>query len=206
MKRLHSFLVSMVALSLAGVLAACNHEPTKPPVQGISEAGKQKAFADVSFYRNQAESRIKSAKSQFNNYEKKDEALGAIEKAYSAAAGRGNAFIEIVQLNLTAKVFSETTLEPHVAEVKKAFDQMDSTVEGEFKKRREFLEKKTGMKSSVSAITIENPIESTLVGLAKAGVVIWQAAQAAKKEAVEDIKKELDKRRWREWSQIKFEE
>lgn len=199
--------VSAVLVVLSLTLASCIHEPTKPTVPAVAEAAKQKAFSDVSYYRNQAEDRIKMAKSRFSGYEKKEEALDAIQKAYADAAARGNAFIETVQLSLTAKALDETVLDPYVKQIQTSFGKLDATIDEEIKKKREHNEKKTGIKSSVSALTIGGDVvEGAVVGLVKAGVVIWQAAQTAKKEEIEDIKNELEKRRWKDWSQIKEQE
>lgn len=196
----------MVVLSLT--LASCIHWPTKPTVPAVAEAAKQKAFSDVSYYRNKAEDRVKMAKSRFNGYEKKEEALDAIQKAYADAAARGNAFIETVQLHLTANALNEAILDPYVKQIQTSFEKLDATIDEETKNwKREHNEKKTGSKSLVSAFTIGGDVvEGVVVGLAKAGVVIWQAAQTAKKEEIEAIKNELEKRRWKGWSQIKEQE
>ena len=209
MKNFLVLLVSVVLVTLTFGLSSCNHKEVKPTVPVVAEPDKQKAFNDVSYYRNQAETKVKSAKLRFKDYDKKEEALIAIEKAYSDTAARGNAFIETVQLNLTAKTLTETTLDPYVKQIQDSLSKLDETIEVQTKKKNEYIEKKTGMKSiesTVKGLTIGGDIiEGVVVGLAKAGVVIWQAAQTAKREGIDDIKKELEKRRWKDWNDIKTE-
>ena len=77
---------------------------------------------------------------------------------------------------------------------------MDETIGEQTKKKNEHIE------STEKGITIGGDIiEGVVVGLAKAGVVIWQAAQTANREEIDDIKKELEKRRWKDWNSIKTE-
>lgn len=197
MKNTSGLFVTIVLFILAIVPAACSHASGKPSGPDIT-----KAFNDISVCRNQAESWIKSANSRFKEYEKKDEALKAIEDAYSAAAARGNAFIETVQLNLTAKSLSKTQLEPYVSDVKTSIDKLKTTIDDEEKKMRNFLANSTDTKSFIGGLITSDIVEGAVVGLTKAGITIWQAAQKAKKEEIEDIKKELGKRRWQDWGQI----
>lgn len=206
MKDFLVLLVSVVLVTLTFGLSSCNHKEVKPTVPAVAEPDKQKAFNDVSYYRNQAETKVKSAKLRFKDYDKKEEALIAIEKAYSDTAARGNAFIETVQLNLTAKILTETTLDPYVKQIQDSLSKLDETIEEQTKKKNEYIEEKTVTKSIVGTLTIGGAVvEGAIVGLAKAGVVIWQAAQSAKREEIEDIKKELEKRRWKGWNDIKTE-
>ncbi len=197
-------LMVVTCFVLTAMLTSCIHGPVNPPAQSIAKADKQKAFNDVSYYRNQAEGRVKAAKTLFKDYKKKDEALSAIEKAYADASARGNAFVETVQLNLTATTLSETTLEPYVAEIKKAIEKLDATIDAETKKKQDVgdIKRSVGITKGITG----DVVEGAVVGLAKAGVVIWQAAQTAKKEEIENIKTELEKRRWKDWGQIKLDE
>jgi len=208
MKDFLVLLVSVVLVTLTFGLSSCNYKVVKPTVPAVAEPDRQKAFNDVSYYRNQAETKVKSAKLRFKDYDKKEEALIAIEKAYSDTAARGNAFIETVQLNLTAKTLTETTLDPYVKQIQDSLSKLDETIEEQTKKKMsiEYIEKATVSKSIVSTLTIGGDVvEGAIVGLAKAGVVIWQAAQTAKREGIDDIKKELEKRRWKDWNDIKTE-
>ena len=197
MKNFLVLLVSVVLVTLTFGLSSCNHKEVKPTVPAIAEPDKQKAFNDVSYYRNQAETKVKSAKLRFKD---KEEALIAIEKAYSDTAARGNAFIDTVQLNLTAKTFTKTTLDPYVKQIQDSLSKLDETIGEQTKKKNEHI------RSTKKGITIGGDIiEGVVVGLAKAGVVIWQAAQTANREEIDDIKKELEKRRWKDWNSIKTE-
>lgn len=203
MKDFLVLLMSVVIVTLTFGLSSCIGKEVKPTVPAVAEPDKQKAFNDVSYYRNQAETKVKSAKLRFKDNE---EALIAIEKAYSDAAARGNAFIETVQLNLTAKMLTETTLDPYVKQIQDSLSKLDKTIEEQTKKKIE-VAKKTGTESidKKYAYFGGDVVEGAVVGLAKAGVIIWQAVQSATKEEIEDIKKELEKRRWKDWNDIKTE-
>lgn len=138
------------------------------------------------------------------------------------AASNGNAFIELVQFNLRAKAFNESNLQPYVSGAVNSYDRLEATIEEEYRKRDQVLASRQAAASAVAllpraveteaqpprismaapAIISGDLVSSAMVGLTKAGIEIWKAAQVKKQADVEAIYKELERRRWDDWSKV----
>jgi len=167
---------SFLILSLAILLAGCPNNVKK----GMSNPKVQEALTKIFEQKQLSESAVAEKEKGFKD---KPEALQEVKKLYNTAAAKGNAFIEIVQLNLTAGTLQESDLEPRAKEVVEAVYRLQEY-------------------PNPPAKAIPVGIGDLIVGLTNAGIAIWKETKNEQMAIVENVKKELEKRKWEKYEKL----
>jgi hypothetical protein len=167
---------SFLILSIVILFAGCPNNIKK----SMANPKVQEAFAKIFEQRQLSESAVAEKEREFKN---KPENLQDVKKHYNTAAAKGNAFIEIVQLNLTAGSLQESGLGPRAKEVVEAVYRLQ-----EYPKP--------------PARAIPAGISDLIVGLTNAGIAIWKETKNEQLTIVENVKKELEKRKWKKYEEL----
>jgi hypothetical protein len=146
----------------------------------FSSKGVQDALAKIFEQRQLSESAVTEKEKEFKN---NPEGLQDIRKLYNTAAAKGNAFIEIVQLNLTAGTLQESDLEPRAKEVVESVQRLQEY-------------------PNPAAKAISPLIADIIAGLTNAGITIWKETKNQQMTVIESVKKELEKRKWKKYEDL----
>ena len=146
----------------------------------LSNKKVQDALTKIFEERQLSESAVTEKEKEFKN---KPECLQDVKKLYNIAAAKGNAFIEIVQLNLTAGTLQDSDLEPRAKEVVEAVQKIQ-----EYPKP--------------PAKALSPIIADLIVGLTNAGITIWKETKNQQMTVIESVKKELEKRKWKKYEDL----
>lgn len=169
--------------------ATATANPTSfTPVAGEAAINVENAFAEFSELRNIAELLAVDAKSKFATNAAQ---LELSRQLYNAAFAKGNAFIDAVQLAVTQRK-KKVKFQKEAKELGNAVKSLNDAVNPPV----------ICDHCASTAISVALPIAGVIEGVAKGGTAIWKEYRAAQKEIVDEVKAEMDKRRWKSWSQI----
>jgi hypothetical protein len=180
-------LFSAVFSSFAIFAAGCFSPRAPLEDSGISERDLAEAIEKISFNRGIAESFVEFGLRQHRNNLNRIE---LIRKKYERASSQGNAFIDKLQLSLTLRKIDGDALAADVRKVATAVNELYEATE------TLSLEPGKPIASGVGQLISLDKIDS----ITKSALSIVKAAQDREDKLVENIKKELDKQRWKSWN------
>ena len=172
------FTTACLLFALAVSLAGCPSDVTTQ----VSDKEVQTALTNIFEQRQFSEDAVKEGGGRFKSDPKR---LQELKKRYNIAAAKGNAFIEIVQFNLTAGSLQGSDLESRATEVVEAVQRLE-----------EYAYPPT--RGPIVGAVISGAIE----GLAKAGLIVWERTKDQEARVVENIKQELEKRKWKKFENL----
>lgn len=143
---------------------------------------------DIHQLRDKSERAIIDANNKFKD---SPSDLQKARESYNSAGDKGNAFIDVVKLQLTARSIDEASLTEKAKELTKAVNELYLHVN----KQRAQLETLTSRFYSISVTG--DVVSGAIEGLAKAAIVFIEDNRKAKKEIIDDTKKEFDTWKWK---------
>lgn len=172
-------------------LPGCSLSPSPVAGTGVTETELSRAIGKMSFERGLAEHYVSLAlaKAKDNpNFAK------TVQDKYGRAAALGNALIDKLKLSLTLRKIDADELAQDVKRVAAAVNELHAEVNPPPIGSK-------GDKMAAAAIK-ELLAPASIEAIANSALTIWKAAQERDDKLIEDIKKELDQHRWKNWREL----
>lgn len=144
----------------------------------------------MSFQRGLAEHHVSFALARFRD---KPDLAKAVQDKYGRAAALGNSLIDKLKFSLTLRKIDADELDRDVKRVAEAVNELYAEV------HPPPIDPKGGVTASV-IIPFLTPAH--VDAIAKSALAIWKAAQDRDDKLIEDLKKELDRQRWKSWREL----
>ena len=185
-QRIMRWCLLVIALSILG----CSISPS--PIGGgrEKEIELSRAIEGVSFQRGLAEHYVALARAEFID---KPDLFKDVQGKYGRAAARGNSFIDKLKFSLTLHAIDADEVARDVKRVADAVNELHAVV------NPSPLDPNGGITAS-AIIGLLTP--AYIDSIVKGALAIWKAAQEGEDKLIDDIKKELDRQRWKSWHEL----
>lgn len=177
-------------LVLCFSFSGCALSPSPVAGSGVTEIELSRAIESMSFERGLAEHYVTLALARFRD---NPDRAKVVQDKYGRAAALGNSLIDKLKFSLTLRKVDADELARDVKRVAVAVNELYAEVNPP----------PIGTKGGVTASAIKELLTPAYVdAIAKSALAIWKAAQDRDDKLVEDIKKELDHHRWKNWREL----
>ena len=176
----------LISLGLAG----CTLTPSPVAGSGVTEAELSRAIESMSFQRGLAEHYVTLALAKVRD---KPDLTQVVQNKYGHAAALANSLIDKLKFSLTLRKIDPGELAQDIKRVAVAVNELHTEV------NLPRIDPKGGVTASAIEDLITPPHVDAIV---KAAFAIWKAAQEREDKLIEDIKKELDRQRWKSWREL----
>ena len=155
---------------------------------GVTEKNLTQAIENISFQRELAELYVTMslANSKDNPY---------VQEKYGRAAAQANSFIDKLKFSFTIRKIDSEDMTKDVEQVVVAVNDLHAAV-------RSLIEMSSdGRGKTASAIPqLITPV--SVDSIVNSAITVWKASQEREDKYIDEIKKELDRQRWKGWKDL----
>jgi len=172
-------------------VSGCTLSPSPVAGTGVTETELSGAIGQMSFERGLAEHYVSLALAKAKD---NPDLAKTVHDKYGRAAALGNALLDKLKLSLTLRKIDAAELAQDVKRVAVAVNELYAEVNPP---------PIGGKGDKMTAATIRELLTpASIEAIANSALTIWKAAQARDDKLIEDIKKELDQNRWKNWREL----